>query len=205
MDTQHHWENVYHTKASTNVSWYAPHLETSRGLIRRIAPDLNAAILDVGSGASTLTDDLLEAGYCHLGVLDISSHALAITQARLGEQAQQVQWLVGNVLEVDLPAAYYDVWHDRAVFHFLTEQEQRECYVQQVCKAVKPGGHVVMATFGTEGPKQCSGLEVMRYDATSLHGEFGKSFRLLDSLKVDHLTPTGKKQQFLYYYCRLHD
>lgn len=203
MDAQNHWETVYQTKDSSHVSWYTPHLDTSLNLIRQIAPDQNTAILDVGSGASTLADDLLNAGYHHLDVLDISSHALAITQARLGKQAKQVQWLMGNVLEVDLPLAHYDVWHDRAVFHFLTEPDQRERYVQQVRKAVKPGGCVIIATFGTEGPQQCSGLKVMRYDATSLHGEFGNDFQLQDSLTVNHQTPVGGMQQFLYCYCRV--
>lgn len=203
MDTQHHWENVYHIKDSAKVSWYTPHLETSLQLIQRLAPNLDAAILDVGSGASTLADDLLEAGYSHLDMLDISCHALEIARMRLGECASHICWRVGDVLEVNLPHAHYDVWHDRAVFHFLTEAPQRERYVQQVRQAVRPGGYVVMATFGTQGPLQCSGLDVRRYDAASLHSEFGDDFRLLDSLTVNHHTPAGATQQFLYCYCKL--
>lgn len=203
MNTHQHWETVYHTKDSAQVSWYAPHLETSLQLIKRLAPSTQAKILDVGSGASTLPDDLLAAGYRQLSMLDISKQALEITQTRLGEQAEQVQWLVGDILEIEFAPQSLDVWHDRAVFHFLTEKAQRERYVQQVLHAVKPNGHVIMATFGTEGPKQCSGLEVMRYDSHSLHDEFGATFRLLDSLTVKHQTPTGMTQQFIYCYCRV--
>lgn len=203
MNTHQHWETVYHTKDSAQVSWYALHLETSLQLIKRLAPSTQARILDVGSGASTLPDDLLAAGYKQLSMLDISKQALEITQARLGEQAGQIQWLIADVLEMEFAPQSLDVWHDRAVFHFLTEKAQRERYVQQVLHAVKPNGHVIMATFGTEGPKQCSGLEVMRYDSHSLHHEFGTTFRLLDSLTVKHQTPSGMTQQFLYCYCRV--
>lgn len=203
MNAHQHWETVYHTKNSAQVSWYAPHLETSLQLIKHLAPNTQASILDVGSGASTLPDDLLAAGYTNLSMLDISEHALVIAQTRLAEHAAQVQWLVANVLEIPFASQTYDLWHDRAVFHFLTEKQQRERYVQQVLQAVKPNGHVIMATFGSDGPKQCSGLEVMRYDSQGLHGEFGHSFRLLDSLTVNHRTPAGMFQQFLYCYCRV--
>ena len=203
MNAHQHWETVYHTKDSAQVSWYTPHLETSLQLIQGLAPSTQASILDVGSGASTLPDDLLAAGYQNLSMLDISEQALEIAQIRLGAQAAQVQWLVGDVLELEFAPQSLDVWHDRAVFHFLTEKAQRERYVQQVLHAVKPKGHVIMATFGTEGPKQCSGLDVMRYDSQSLHHEFGATFRLLDSLTVNHQTPSGMTQQFLYCYCRV--
>lgn len=203
INTHQHWETVYHTKDSAQVSWYAPHLETSLQLIKRLAPNPQAKILDVGSGASTLPDDLLRAGYAQLSMLDISQQALEIAQTRLGKQAEHIQWLVGDILELEFAPQSFDVWHDRAVFHFLTEKAQRERYVQQVLQAVKPHGHVIMATFGTDGPKQCSGLEVMRYDSQGLHGEFGHSFHLLDSLMVNHQTPAGMIQQFLYCYCRL--
>ncbi|WP_020395197.1 class I SAM-dependent methyltransferase [Thiolinea disciformis] len=203
MNPQQHWESVYQTKNSAQVSWYAQHLEVSLQLIQYLAPHRHASVLDVGTGASTLPDDLLAAGYHNLSMLDISSQALAITQRRLGVDAPTIQWLVGDVLALDFAPHYYDVWHDRAVFHFLTENSQRERYVQQVLKAVKPDGHVIMATFGIHGPKQCSGLEVMRYDSQGLHSAFGQSFRLLDSLTVNHQTPSGMTQEFLYCYCRV--
>ncbi|TXH69614.1 MAG: class I SAM-dependent methyltransferase [Thiothrix sp.] len=203
MSTPQHWESVYQTKNTAQVSWYAPHLETSLQLIQRLAPNRQAAILDVGTGASTLPDDLLAAGYSQLSMLDIANHALLVSQMRLGKKAQAVNWLVGDVLDMEFAPQSFDIWHDRAVFHFLTDSTQRERYVQQVLKATKPQGHVIMATFGTDGPKQCSGLDVMRYDSQSLHQEFGASFRLLDSLTVNHQTPAGMTQQFLYCYCRV--
>lgn len=203
MNAHQHWETVYHTKDSAQVSWYTPHLETSLQLIKRLAPSTQASILDVGSGTSTLPDDLLAAGYLQLNMLDISEQALEIAQARLGNQAARVHWLVGDVLDLEFASHSFDIWHDRAVFHFLTEKAQRERYVEQVFKSVKPNGHVIMATFGTDGPKQCSGLDVIRYDSHSLHREFGATFRLLDSLIVNHQTPSGLNQQFLYCYCRV--
>jgi len=173
MDRKAHWEKVYATKAPQEVSWYRPHLERSLELIARAAPQPAAAILDVGGGESTLVDDLLGRGYKNITVLDISQTAFAVTQKRLGSAAGQVRWLVADVTEAALDEAAFDVWHDRAVFHFLTEQAQRAAYVRQVARAVKPGGHVIVSTFGPEGPAKCSGLDVMRYDAAALHGQFG--------------------------------
>ena len=148
-------------------------------------------------------DDLLLRGYKSLTVLDVSQTAIAVTKNRLGLAADRVSWLVGDILEVKLQPFVYDVWHDRAVFHFLTKPEQRIAYVAQVTRAVKSGGHVIVATFGPEGPTKCSGLEVMRYNAESLHGEFGPHFRLVESSKELHHTPFGTTQQFLYCYCRV--
>jgi len=133
----------------------------------------------------------------------VSQTAIDVTKKRLGSAAEQVHWLVGDILEIPLQPASYDLWHDRAVFHFLTETKQRDAYVRQVARAVKPGGHVIVSTFGPEGPTKCSGLDVMRYDADSLHGEFGTRFRLVESSKELHQTPRGTTQQFLYCYCRL--
>jgi 2-polyprenyl-3-methyl-5-hydroxy-6-metoxy-1,4-benzoquinol methylase len=174
MKTDQHWEQVYRSRSTTEVSWYRAHLERSLESIRRIAPSPNAAILDVGAGASTLVDDLLSAGYTRLTVLDIAASALESTRARLGKRATEVNWLVGNVLDIELPAHHFDVWHDRAVFHFLTSASDREAYVAQMTAALRPGGHVLIATFGPEGPLRCSGLEVVRYDAQSLSKELGR-------------------------------
>lgn len=203
MDARAHWEEIYQTKAPDAVSWYRPHLETSLALIERAAPAPSASIIDVGAGESTLVDDLLARGYENLTALDISQTALAFTKRRLGGAAESVRWLVSDVTQADLPALSYDVWHDRAVFHFLTEPAQRTAYVRNVLRAVKPGGRVIVAGFGPEGPMKCSGLDVARYDAASLHAEFGRHFRLLDSLKESHRTPFGTTQQFLYCYCRV--
>jgi ubiquinone/menaquinone biosynthesis C-methylase UbiE len=156
----------------------------------------------VGAGESTLIDDLISRGYTNLTILDVSQTALAVTKKRLGSAAKGVQWICADVTQAPLPANFYDVWHDRAVFHFLTTDEQRQAYVQAVERAVKPGGHVIVSTFGPEGPTKCSGLPVVRYDAQELHGEFGNHFRLLESFKEVHKTPFGTKQQFLYCLCR---
>jgi 2-polyprenyl-3-methyl-5-hydroxy-6-metoxy-1,4-benzoquinol methylase len=203
VDTKTHWDMVYATKAPDAVSWYRPHLETSLALIERAARSYAAAIIDVGGGESTLVDDLLLRGFRKIAVLDVSQTAIDVTTKRLGEAAQQVNWIAGDVTEVPLDADAYDVWHDRAVFHFLTNPAHRISYVRQVAHAVRPGGHVIVSTFGPEGPTKCSGLEVMRYDADSLHGEFGGRFRLVESSKELHQTPFGTTQQFLYCYCRV--
>ena len=203
MDTKRHWENVYATKAPDTVSWYRRHLETSLALIERAAEARDASIIDVGGGESTLVDDLLLRGYKNLTVLDVSQTAVEVTKKRLGPAAEQVRWLVGDIVEIGLEQHAYDLWHDRAVFHFLTTPERRLAYIRQVTRAVKPGGHVIVSTFGPEGPTKCSGLEVMRYDTESLHGEFGGQFRLMESSKELHQTPFGTTQQFLYCYCRL--
>lgn len=205
MDSKTHWEKVYSTKAPNEVSWYQPHLETSLALISRAAGANSASIIDVGGGESTLVDDLLARGYQSITILDISQTAIDVTKERLKELADRVQWIVGDVTKLKLPRGAYDVWHDRAVFHFLTSTEERQAYVRQVAHAVRPGGHVIVSTFGPEGPTRCSGLEVARYDADALHEQFGARFRLVDSTKELHQTPFGSTQQFLYCYCRIEE
>jgi SAM-dependent methyltransferase len=203
MDASQHWEGVYRTRQPDEVSWYRPHLDVSLELIERVAPDRGARILDVGGGESTLVDDLLARGYRDVTVLDLSATALAVAQARLGRSASIPHWQVGDVRDAALPAGGFDVWHDRAVFHFLTRPEDRATYVRQVARAVHAGGHVIVATFGPDGPLQCSGLEVMRYDPQGLHDEFGRRFRLLEHRIEQHRTPAGSTQQFVYCYCRV--
>jgi 2-polyprenyl-3-methyl-5-hydroxy-6-metoxy-1,4-benzoquinol methylase len=203
VDAKTHWEKVYTTKAPDAVSWYRAHLETSLALIERAVDAHSASIIDVGGGESTLVDDLLLRGYKKLTVLDVSPSAIEVTKKRLSSASEQVCWLVGDIVEIELEPHAYDLWHDRAVFHFLTTAERRLAYVGQVTRAVKPGGHVIISTFGPEGPTKCSGLEVMRYDAESLHGEFGGHFRLVESSEESHQTPFGTTQQFLYCYCRI--
>lgn len=203
MDAKNHWERVYATKAPDAVSWYRAHLETSLALIERAAGTHSASIIDVGGGESTLVDDLLARGYRNVTVLDVSETAIDVTKKRLGAAAEHVRWLAGDITEIKLAPNAYDVWHDRAVFHFLTAPEQRAAYVQQVAAAVRPGGHVIVSTFGPEGPTKCSGLDVVRYDEESLHRQFGVRFRLEESSKEVHQTPFGTTQQFLYCYCRI--
>ncbi|OGA29050.1 MAG: methyltransferase [Betaproteobacteria bacterium RIFCSPLOWO2_02_FULL_65_24] len=202
-DSQSHWDTVYRTKAPEAVSWYRAHLERSLDLIGRVAPDLAASIIDVGGGESTLVDDLLARGYRNITVLDLSSTAVEVARKRLGNLAQQVTWSVADITRVALPDRHYDVWHDRAVFHFLTEEGERQAYVRRVMQSVKRGGHVIVATFGPEGPEKCSGLDVVRYDAESLHGQFGGQFRLVESATELHQTPFGTTQQFLYCLCKV--
>lgn len=204
MPQKEHWEQVYTTKPTTGVSWFQVHAEQSLRLIQDTGVPRSAAIIDVGGGASTLVDDLLAGGYAALSVLDISAAALKAAQARLGPAANRVRWLVGDITTIDLPAQAFDVWHDRAVFHFLTTPEQRAAYVRQVLRAVKPGGHVIVSTFAEDGPLQCSGLPVVRYSADGLHAEFGAPFELVRHEKEEHRTPAGSIQQFVYCYCRMH-
>ena len=203
MDAQAHWEKIYTEKAPNAVSWYRPHLEKSLTLIEQVAPERSASIIDVGGGESTLVDDLLGHGYENITVLDISQTAVDANRRRLGAASDRVHWLVANITSVELDHSAYDVWHDRAVFHFLTSASDRFAYVHQVARSVRHGGFVIVSTFGPEGPTKCSGLDVVRYDAESLHKEFGVNFQLLGSSKEFHQTPFGTTQQFLYCYCRV--
>lgn len=203
MTTKAHWESVYQSKATDEVSWYRPHLDVSLRLIEDAAPDRTSAIIDVGGGEATLVDDLVRRGYRDVTVLDVSQVAIDVAKRRLGAAAASVNWITGDITQIELETARYDLWHDRAVFHFLTEAEDRAAYVRQVARAVKLGGHVIVATFGPEGPEKCSGLDVVRYDPASLHGQFGAKFRLLDSVTELHETPWGTPQQFMYCFCRV--
>ncbi len=204
MQSKAHWEQVYQTKAADEVSWYAPHLDTSLKLVEQAAAgNLQAAIIDVGGGEATLVDDLLGRGFTNVSVLDIAQSAIDVARKRLGSSAARVHWYCDDITKASLPEAYFDVWHDRAVFHFLTDGEERTRYVQQVMRSVKPGGYVIVSTFGPDGPKQCSGLEVMRYSADALHDEFGRRFTLIHCSTEFHTTPFGTTQQFLTCFCRL--
>src|SRR5712691_2766373 len=203
VDAKTYWEKIYTTKAPEAVSWYRPHLETSLALIGRAAAGYSASIIDVGGGESTLVDDLLARGFENITVLDVSQTAIEATRRRLGLAADRVHWLVADITEVELEPSAYAVWHDRAVFHFLMSEDQRAAYVRQVARAVKPGGHVIVSAFGPEGPVKCSGLDVVRYNAESLHREFGVRFHLVESSAELHQTPFGATQQFLYCYCRV--
>lgn len=203
MASQEHWESVYRQKATDRVSWYRPHLDRSLAFIDAASLSNDAAIVDVGGGASTLVDDLLDRGYTNVTVLDVSATAIAAARDRLGLRAEKVSWVVGDITRIDLPRDQYDFWHDRAVFHFLGDLELRRRYVAGVGRSLKPGGHIVVATFGPQGPERCSGLEVVRYDAQGLHAQFGPSFEKLASSDETHKTPWGTEQEFVYCYCKL--
>jgi SAM-dependent methyltransferase len=197
MDARSHWEQVYATKDPEQVSWFRPHLERSLELIERAAPDRAASILDVGAGQSTLLDDLLALGYGKVTVLEISPTAIEALKGRVGQAGRAIRWICGDVTEAVLPEASFDLWHDRAVFHFLTEAGQGRAYVERVKRALKPGSSLIVSTFGPSGPERCSGLAAMRYDASSLGSEFGDQFRLVESSLDRHETPSGAVQQFL--------
>lgn len=202
MKSGEHWEKVYNTKSATEVSWFQERADLSLKLIRDSGIPRTAPIMDVGGGASVLVDDLLAHGYEDVTVLDLSGAAMAIARSRLGRAARRVKWIEADVLDVELPAAAYDIWHDRAVFHFLTNARDRAAYVKQVLHAVKPGGLVIIATFAEDGPTECSGLPVMRYSAGQLHSEFGDPFIFVGHEKETHRTPGGKDQNFVYCFCR---
>lgn len=202
METKAHWEHIYSSRTVTEVSWFQEHADRSLQCIRKANILPGQAIIDVGGGASTLADDLLNAGYRQITVLDLSAAALAAAQRRMGENARQVRWMEADILDTELPRHAYDVWHDRAVFHFLTSPHERERYVQTVLHAVKPGGLVIVATFAEDGPEKCSGLPVVRYSASSLHGTFGDPFILLGHEQESHRTPAGNEQRFIYCFCR---
>lgn len=202
MQSKQHWEKVYTTKPDDGLSWFQEHAGLSLDLIDDAALPSSASIIDVGGGASTLVDDLVAGGYGAVTVLDLSGAALEHSRTRLGDKAAAVRWLEGDITRMQLGPYQYDLWHDRAVFHFLTEPGDREAYVAQVMRAVKPGGHVIVATFAEDGPLQCSGLPVARYSPGALHAEFGAPFELVRHQREEHQTPFGTRQQFVYCYCR---
>ena len=196
-----HWQRVYGEKEPTAVSWYQPVPQKSLQFIRsaRIARD--EAILDAGGGASTLVDHLVDEGYTDISVLDISGKALEKSRARLGARAGAITWIESNVTEFE-PSRQFALWHDRAVFHFLTESVDRDKYIEVVCRALQPNGHLVLATFGPQGPERCSGLDIQRYGVEELQNLFGSRFDLCSHELDEHATPTGSKQQFLYSWWR---
>jgi SAM-dependent methyltransferase len=198
MTRKAHWESIYRTKRPDEVSWFQPSSTTSLGLIRRTAANSSAAILDVGGGASRLIDGLLDAGYRHVTVLDVSAAALDASRRRLGDASSLVTWLEADVLAADLPAGAFDVWHDRALFHFFANQGEREQYVAQVRRALRPQGVAIVAAFADNGPARCSGLEVTRYTGQALRSAFGPDFTLVDELREGHMTPSGAVQAFVY-------
>ena len=204
MESKSHWEHIYATRPAEAVSWYQPHAQRSLELIRRVSRGQDIRIVDVGGGASTLVDDLLASGFGQVTVLDISPAALRVARRRLGRQADRVRWIEADITTAQFEPAAYDVWHDRAVFHFLTDPADRAAYVAQVRRAVRPGGHVIVAAFGPAGPLQCSGLPVIRYEPGGLHAQFGGAFELLEHMTEEHHTPQGAVQQFVYCHCLLH-
>jgi SAM-dependent methyltransferase len=200
--TDEHWNDVYASRGE-HVSWFRPTLERSLAIIDGFELGQGATAIDVGSGSSTLVDGLLDRGFAEVTVLDLSRVALDTAAARLGPRSDRVRFVVGDVTAVALRENAYDLWHDRAVFHFLTEPAARAAYVRQVLHALRPGGRIIVATFGPEGPERCSGLPVVRYDENELHAAFGqRAFEQLGHERETHQTPWGSEQEFVYCYCR---
>jgi trans-aconitate methyltransferase len=192
-----HWENVYTTKGENEVSWFQETPAPSLEMIAMVRLTPEAAIIDVGGGASRLVDGLLAQGFKNVTVLDISEAALSVAKARLGDQAKHVQWVVADVTTWEPPHTY-DLWHDRAAFHFLIEDSVRSAYVDRLKKALKRQGHVIIGTFAPDGPERCSGLSVTRHDAASLAVTLGKEFELRDTRPHEHTTPWGSTQRFQF-------
>jgi len=198
-DRKKHWEDVYTKKTPTEVSWYQIEPTISLELIKFTEIGHTSKILDVGGGASVLVDKLLDQGFQNLTVLDISSKSLDFAKKRLGELAAQVSWIEADVTEFD-PPQKYDLWHDRAVFHFLTDPNDRKKYVRNMEKALNPRGHAIIAAFAIDGPPKCSGLDVERYSPEKMKNELGDSFELIKSIKEVHVTPWDSEQKFIYCY-----
>jgi SAM-dependent methyltransferase len=196
-DPAAHWQRMYETRSPTEVSWYEPAPERSLELIRATGIPLEAPILDVGGGASLLVDHLLASGYTDVSVLDLSPAALEQARVRLGPGAGRVTWIVADITSF-VPERRYVLWHDRAVFHFFLRPEEQRRYLAALRKGLAPHGHVVLATFGPEGPERCSGLAVQRYSAAALEALLGPGFQLRSSRIEQHRTPGGETQEFLY-------
>ncbi len=192
-----HWNEVYAKKSPESLTWFQPRPETSLTLIRNAGLGREARLIDVGGGTSLLTSVLLEEGFQHLSVLDVSDRAIELAKTRLGSRASDIEWYEADLTHFD-PPHRWDLWHDRAVFHCLTAEEDRRAYCRVMDNSVEPGGHVVIATFALDGPTRCSGLEVVRYSPESLHSEMGGQYELRGSIVEVHRTPTGGAQYFVY-------
>ncbi len=195
---KNHWENVYQNKKPGEVSWFQPRLNQSLDLILQSRVNPEVFIIDVGGGASTLVDDLLDKGYTNLSVLDLSAAALEVSKKRLGSKVKEVDWIEGDITAVKLPEKHYNLWHDRAVFHFLTAPHDRKGYLENLNRSLKVGGHLILATFSLKGPERCSGLDIVRYSPETLQIELGRNYHLLNSLEESHKTPFGTTQEFIY-------
>jgi SAM-dependent methyltransferase len=197
LGRQAHWENVYTTKDEYAVSWFQKRPDISVNLIRAAGVDASTSIIDIGGGASRLVDALIDEGFKAVTVLDLSETALATSKARLGAGGASVQWVVADITTW-APYQTYDVWHDRAALHFLTDPKDRAAYAERVSRAVRPGGHVIIGTFAPDGPERCSGLPVVRHDAATLGELLGPPFKLIETKRHDHQTPTGATQRFQF-------
>lgn len=193
-----HWANVYENKQSTEVSWFEQTPDVSLGLISELKPRKSASIIDVGGGASSLVDCLLNQGYSNISVLDISEEALSVVKERLGERQSNVHWIVSNICEWLPKPGSIDIWHDRATFHFMTTEADRDAYISRMKSALPKGGHAIIGTFALDGPEKCSGLPIVRYEPKSLQSVLGNEFSLVEFVKHTHTTPWGSHQSFQF-------
>ena len=199
ISRKEHWQNIYSEKSASDVSWYQAQPQLSLDLIRASGVGADKAIIDVGGGASVLVDRLHSCGYSKLSVLDISGNALACARNRLGAAAENIEWIQADITEFQ-PPHQYALWHDRAVFHFLTDKSDREKYVDVLERALLPDGHLIIAAFAIGGPVKCSGLDIVQYDAPRMSAELGDGFSLVEEQSEVHVTPAEKEQQFNYFY-----
>jgi SAM-dependent methyltransferase len=206
MDKQQHWQSVYTTRDVAHTSWFRPHLDESLHLIDTLVLPKDAPVIDVGGGRATLVDDLLARAFGDVSVLDLSAAALAEARERLGARGDAVHWLVADATLAALPPAHYGLWHDRAVFHFLTDADDRARYVANAARSVRPHGHLIIGCFAPDGPERCSGLPVHRYDAAALAEAFAPAFEIVRHSRELHATPAGAVQPFTYVVLqRCHD
>ena len=196
-EQQGHWENVYSTKGEAEVSWFQETPKPSLDLLALVGATADSAVIDIGGGASRLVDALVAAGFTNISVLDLSAEALNVARARLGEAGNRVKWIVADATEWE-PQQEYDIWHDRAAFHFLNEAQQQKAYIARMKRCLRIGGHIIMGTFALEGPEKCSGLPVTRHSAESLSALLGAAFSLIDSRRHEHATPWGAVQKFQF-------
>jgi SAM-dependent methyltransferase len=194
---QSHWENVYTTKGENEVSWYQQSPAPSFELIMQAGATHASAIIDIGGGASRLVDHLVDHGFEDITVLDLSAAALEAARRRLESRADRVHWIVADATAWE-PVKAYDIWHDRAAFHFLTDESDRAAYIARLTKGVREGGHAIIGTFALDGPEKCSGLPVARYDSASLGQALGAKFQLVDTRRHEHATPWGSRQMFQF-------
>ena len=192
-----HWEEIFQQKTDHQKSWFQPYPSTSIKLIEEINLDKNAAIIDVGGGDSRLIDNLIEKGYTNVTVLDISSNALENAKIRLGDNAKKVKWAISNILNFRSDQQF-DLWHDRAAFHFITTDKEIEKYVETSYNIITTGGYLIIGTFSEKGPQKCSGLDIKQYSEDSMSARFEETFEKIICLKEDHITPSGNKQNFLF-------
>jgi len=193
-----HWEKIYQAKSPLEVSWYQSEPGLSLKLIKNCSLNKNDAIIDIGGGASLLVDKLCELGYQQISVLDISDNALQHARDRLTNKAGEIEWITADITEFS-PAQQFSLWHDRAVFHFLTAASDRKKYIDNLTTSLKPGGYLILAAFSIGGPTMCSGLEIVQYDRSKLQNELGKPFRFIDEKNETHITPGNTEQVFTYY------